>query len=44
MVGKTAVGIEKLRTRRVRAQRLQHLIDVKSAGAVTRIDEDTFAL
>ena len=44
MIGKTAVRLQKLRARRIRSERLQDFIDVKSARAVPRVYENPLAL
>ena len=43
VVGKAPVGFQKLRTRRVRPQRLQDEVGIKSARAVARVHEDALA-
>ena len=43
MVGKISVRVEKLRTRRVRAERFQHEIGVKPARTVSCVDDDPFS-
>ena len=43
MIGKTAVRLQKLRARRIRSERLQDFIHVKSARSVPRVYENPLA-